>query len=227
MISGSGTQLPKRDGKESTMLILLVDDHPLLRFAVRQVIEHHYPSAIVREASNADDAMRIVSAQAVELVILDIELPGASGLTMLKQIKQARPKIRCVVLTVHQDPQYLRLALQHGASGYLTKEAAPEELSEAIRTVYSGGQHVSESLSGPIDARGRPLPALLPDLNLSSRELEVLALLAKGRTVSQVATRLKLSVKTVSTYRSRLLQKLHLETTADLIRYAVRSQLVK
>jgi two-component system, NarL family, invasion response regulator UvrY len=209
------------------MHILLVDDHPLLRYAVRQVVEHHYPSAVVREASDADDAMRIVSAQAVELVILDIELPGASGLTVLKQIKQARSKIRCVVLTVHQDPQYLRLALQHGASGFLTKEAAPEELSEAIRTVYSGGQYISKDMNGPIDARGRPLSSMLPNLQLSSRELEVLSLFAKGRTVSQVAARLKLSVKTVSTYRSRLLQKLNMETTADLIRYAVGRQLAK
>jgi two-component system, NarL family, invasion response regulator UvrY len=209
------------------MLVLIVDDHPLLRRAVRQLIEQHYPSPIVREAMNADEAMRIVRAQPVELVILDIVLPDHSGLTLLKQIRQIRTKIRCVILTIHDDPQYLRLALKHGASAYLTKGSAPEELHKAIRAVLAGGQYVTEVLNGALDAHGKPITAMLPHLHLSSRELEVLSLLAKGRTVSQVATRLKLSVKTVSTYRSRLLDKLQLETTADLIRYAVERQLVK
>ena len=227
MMSLCGSPLPIRDDKESNMLILLVDDHPLLRFAVRQVVEHHYPSATVREASNADEAIRIVRAQPIEVVVLDIELPDQSGLTLLKQIKQVRSKARCVVLTIHDDPQYLRLALRHGASAYLTKESAPEEFQKAMKMVLTGGQYVSDSLAGTIDAKGQPLTALRPHLQLSSRELEVLALLAKGRTVSQAATRLKLSVKTVSTYRTRLLDKLQLETTADLIRYAVNRQFGK
>ena len=209
------------------MHILLVDDHPLLRLAVRQVIERHYPSSTIREAATADEALRITRAQPIEVVILDIELPDHSGLTLLKQLKKARTKIACVVLTIHSDPQYLRLAFQHGVSAYLTKESAPEELQKAIRTVCSGGRYISKDMNGSIDANGRPLPAMLPNLQLSSRELEVLSWLAKGRTVSQVATRLKLSVKTVSTYRSRLLQKLQLETTADLIRYAVDRHLAK
>jgi two-component system, NarL family, invasion response regulator UvrY len=209
------------------MHILLVDDHPLLRLAVRQVMERHYPSSIIREASTADEALRITRGQPIEVVILDIELPDHSGLTLLKQLKQVRAKLTCVVLTIHSDPQYLRLAFQHGATAYLTKESAPEELQEAIRTVCSGGQYISKDMNGAIDGRGRPLPAMLPNIQLSSRELEVLSLFAKGRTVSQVAARLKLSVKTVSTYRSRLLQKLNLETTADLIRYAVGRQLAK
>lgn len=209
------------------MHILLVDDHPLLRLAVRQVIERHYSPSIIREAASADEALRIARGHAIEVVILDIELPDHSGLTLLKQLKQVRAKITCVVLTIHSDPQYLRLAFQHGAAAYLTKESAPEELQQAIRTVCSGGQYISKDMNGPIDARGRPLPAMLPNLQLSSRELEVLSLLARGRTVSQVAARLKLSVKTVSTYRARLLQKLNLETTADLIRYAVERQLVR
>lgn len=209
------------------MLILLVDDHPLLRFAVRQVLEHHYPSSTIREASNAEDAIRIVRTQPIELVILDIELPDHSGLTVLRQIKKVRPKVKCVILTIHNDSQYLRLALQHGASGYLTKDSAPEELHRAIKAVLAGGQYVTESLRSILDENGKLISDLVSHIQLSSRELEVLGLLAKGRTVSQVAVRLKLSVKTVSTYRSRLLNKLHLETTADLIRYAVDRELVK
>lgn len=209
------------------MHILLVDDHPLLRLAVRQVIERHYPASTIREAATADEAVRIARRHAIEVVILDIELPDHNGLTLLKQLKQVRAKVTCVVLTIHSDPQYLRLAFQHGAAAYLTKESAPEELQEAIRTVCSGGQYISKDMTGPMDARGCPLPAMFPNLQLSSREMEVLSLLAKGRTVSQVAARLKLSVKTVSTYRARLLQKLNLETTADLIRYAFERHLVR
>jgi len=209
------------------MRVLIIDDHPLLRRAVRQLIEHHYPASIVREAANADEAMHIARTQPVELMILDIALPGQSGLTVLNHIKRIRPTTRCVILTIHQDPHYLRLALKHGASGYLTKESAPEELRDAMKVVLAGGQYVSASLTGAVDDTGRPLTALRPHLHLSSRELEVLALLAQGRTVSQAATRLKLSVKTVSTYRTRLLHKLQLETTAALIRYAIDRQLVR
>jgi DNA-binding NarL/FixJ family response regulator len=208
------------------MRVLIIDDHPLLRRAVRQLIEHHYPSSIVREAANADEAMRVVRAQPVELMILDIVLPDQSGLTLLKQIQQIRPKTKCVILSIHEDPHYVGLALKHGASGYLTKESAPEELQEAVRVVLAGGRYITEVLNGVIDENGRPITEMLPHLHLSSRELEVLSFLAKGRTVSQAATRLKLSVKTVSTYRTRLLEKLRLGTTADLIRYAIDHQLV-
>jgi two-component system, NarL family, invasion response regulator UvrY len=209
------------------MFVLVIDDHPLLRRAVRQLIEQHHPASIVREAGNADEAMRIVRAQPVELMILDIALPDQSGLTLLKQIKQIRPKTKCVILSIHEDPHYLGLALKQGASGYLTKESAPEELQEAVRVVLAGGRYITEALNDVIDENGRPITEMLPHLHLSSRELEVLSFLAKGRTVSQAATRLKLSVKTVSTYRARLLEKLRLGTTADLIRYAIDHQLVR
>lgn len=209
------------------MRTLVIDDHPLLRRAVRQLIEHHYPSSIVREAANADEAMHILRAQPVELIILDIVLPDQSGLTLLDQIKHIRPTTKCVILTIHQDPHYLRLALKHGASGYLTKESAPEELQEAVRVALAGGRYIAEGLDAVLDEKGRPITDMLPHLHLSSRELEVLSLLSKGRTVSQAATRLKLSVKTVSTYRTRLLEKLRLGTTADLIRYAIDHGLVQ
>ncbi|TKB69065.1 MAG: response regulator transcription factor [Nitrospira sp.] len=209
------------------MRVLIIDDHPLLRRAVRQLIEHHYPSSIVREAANADEAMRIVRAQPVELMILDIALPDQSGLTLLKHIKQIRPETQCVILSIHEDPHYVGLALKQGASGYLTKESAPEELSQAMKVVLAGGRYITEALNGVMDENGRPIADMLPHLHLSPRELEVLSFLAKGRTVSQAATRLKLSVKTVSTYRTRLLEKLRLGTTADLIRYAIDHQLVQ
>jgi DNA-binding NarL/FixJ family response regulator len=208
------------------MFALLVDDHPLFRQALRQVIEDHFSSPVVREASTGEAALQIVGTEPVELVVLDIMLPDYSGLEVLKQIKQLRPQIKCLVLTIHDGPQYIRLALSHGASGYLTKESSPEELRDAIQAVLAGGRYVTERLAGELMPRDRdaiPLSAL--EL-LSARELEVLSLLAKGRTVSQAAKRLMLSVKTVSTYRSRLLDKLKLQTTADLIRYAIDHRLV-
>lgn len=209
------------------MHTLVVDDHPLMRRAVRQLIEYHYPSSIVREAANADEAMNFARAQPVDLMILDIVLPDRSGLTLLGEMKHDHPTTKCVMLTIHHDVHYLRLALKHGASGYLTKESAPEELQEAVKVVLAGGRYIAEGLDVVLDEMGRPITDALPDHHLSSRELEVLALLAKGRTVSQAATRLKLSVKTVSTYRTRLLEKLRLGTTADLIRYAVDHRIVR
>ncbi|MDP1767361.1 MAG: response regulator transcription factor [Nitrospirota bacterium] len=209
------------------MLVLIVDDHPLLRQAIRQVIEHHFPTAIVREASTGEEAAGIVRKEPVELAVLDVMLPDHSGLTVLKRIKKLRPQIKCLMLTIHDEPQYVRLALSHGASGYLTKETAPDELHEAIRTVLTGARYVTKGLEREGDARTRLGSLLSPLPILSAREMEVLCLLAKGGTVSRAATQLKLSVKTVSTYRTRLLDKLRLTTTAELIRYAVDRGLVK
>lgn len=203
------------------MFALIVDDHPLLRQAIRQVIGDHFSSPVVREASTGEEAVLIVRTQPVELVVLDVILPDYSGLTVLKRIKQLRPQLKCLMLTIHDEPHYVRLALKHGASGYLTKETAPDELRDAIRTVLTGVRYVSKGLDGTGASRTRPGSVLALPLFLSARELEVLSLLANGRTASQAAKHLKLSVKTVSTYRSRLLEKLQLQTTADLIRYAV------
>lgn len=209
------------------MHILLVDDHPLFRQAVREVIESHFPSPVVREASTGEDAIRMVRAEPVEVAILDISLPDTSGLTVLRRIKQVRPSLKCLVLTAHDNAQYVRVAIAHGASGYLTKGVTPGELHEAIRTILSGRPVVMESFRDALNDFPKRRGSTKSDESLSARELEVLSLFAKGFTVSQVAKRLKLSVKTVSTYRTRLLEKLRLGTTAELIRYAVDHQLVR
>lgn len=207
------------------MLVLLVDDHPLLRRAIKGVIGKHFPSAMVREASTGECAIRIVRAEPVELAILDISLPDFSGLTVLRRMKQVRPSLRCLVLTMHDNDQYVRLAMAHGASGYLTKGATSEELSDAIRTVLSGRLVVRQPLRKVIDRGSTNGGVTGPDKALSARELEVLTLFAKGLTVSRIAKRLKLTVPTVSVYRARLLEKLCLRTTADLVRYAVAHRL--
>lgn len=208
------------------MQILIVDDHPLLRQAVKRVVELHFEALRVREAKTADEAVHIIRLEPVELAILDIALPDDSGLTVLKRIKQLRPQTKCLILTIHSEPQYLKLAMSLGADGYLTKESAPDELREAIHALLAGRRFVTPTLAEALDDAGSER-VLQPDKLLSVRELEVLTSLAKGRTVSQVAAQLKLSVKTVSTYRIRLLEKLQLDTTAQLIRYAVDQRLVK
>lgn len=208
------------------MLVLVIDDHPLFRQAIREIIESHFHSSEVREASTGTEGIRIAKAECVEMAILDIGLPDQSGLTVLRRIKQVRPVVKCLVLTMHEDRQYAQLAMTNGASGYLTKGATAEELRGAIQKILSGGQVIMESIREMLDRRPNQSGARWPHESLSVRELEVLSLLAGGRTVSQVAKRLRLSVKTVSTYRSRLLEKLGLQTTADLIRYAVDHQLV-
>lgn len=208
------------------MNVLLVDDHPLLRQAVKGVIESHFPSPLVREASTGEEAVRIAREVFIEMVILDIGLPDSSGLMVLKQLKQVRPSLKCLVLTMHDNPQYARLAMAHGASGYLTKGVTSGELYDAMRTILAGGRAVMEPFPETLDRHAERRDDIWPHESLSVRELEVLTLVARGRTVSQVAKRLKLSVKTVSTYRTRVLEKLGLGTTADLIRYAVDHHLV-
>jgi DNA-binding NarL/FixJ family response regulator len=207
------------------MLVLLVDDHPLFRLAVRGVVESHLPSPVVREASTGEDAIRIVLAEPVGMAILEISLPDISGLTVLRRMKQVRPPLSCLVLTMHDNAQYARLAMAHGASGYLTKAATSGELSDTIRTILSGRQVVMHPFREMIDCRPTSRGATWSDEALSVREMEVLSLFGKGWTVSRIAKRLKLSVKTVSTYRTKLLEKLRLGTTVELIRYAVLHRL--
>lgn len=209
------------------MLVLIVDDHPLLRQAIREVVEGHFPSAMVREASTGEEGIQIVRAEPVELAIMDISLPDHSGLTLLKRVRRLRPTVKCLVLSMHEEAQYVRLAMMHGALGYLTKGATSKELREAMRAVLSGRQVVMRGFEDTLEHPLNQHEVQWPHESLSVRELEVLSLLAKGRTASQAAKRLALSVKTVSTYRSRLLQKLRLRTTADLIRYAVEHQVVR
>lgn len=209
------------------MHVLIVDDHPLLRRAIGEVIQGAFTTAVIREVSTGAEALRMMSSEPISLAIVDILLPDQNGLTVLRKIKQLHPQTKCVILTIRDDPWYVRYAMKHGASGYLMKGAAVDELRQAIQTVVKGGCYVSEALASAVDGgSGRP-SSVDGWPSLSARELEVLILLAKGRTASQVATQLKLSVKTVSTYRVRLLEKLGLQTTADLIRYALDHSLVQ
>jgi two-component system invasion response regulator UvrY len=206
--------------------ILIADDHALIRYGLRQIISEQTQMEIVGEASNAAGILALVHQQEWDLLVLDISMPGRNGLEVLKIVKQAYPRRPVLILSVHPEDQFAPRAFKAGAAGYLTKESAPEELMRAMTTILAGRKYVSAALAahlaGTIGADHEQPPHTL----LSDREYEIMQLLAMGKPVSHVATHLTLSVKTISTYRTRLLAKLRLKNNAELMRYALEHCLV-
>ena len=203
--------------------ILLIDDHPIVRLGVRRILTDHFNPVHIGEAGDAESG----AAQAVndewDVVVLDITMPGAVGLDVLKQIREQRPNLPILVLSIHPANQFARRALHAGASGYLTKESAPSELVGAIEEVKRGKRYVSEAVKATMTgARAR----IATHETLSDREYQALRMLGSGRTVSEISEELGLSVKTVSTYRARVLQKLGMRTNAELMRYAMENGLL-
>jgi DNA-binding NarL/FixJ family response regulator len=208
------------------MRVLIADDHAVFRRGLRETIAESFPKAVFGEARTADEAIESVREQSWELVILDISMPGKSGFDILGDLKQLRPRMPVLFLSMHPEEQYARRALKAGAAGYLTKESVPEELQSAVRRVLNGGRYVSSTLAERLafDLRkGADAPA--HEL-LSDREFQVLRMIASGMTVKEIAGTISLSVKTVSTYRARILEKTGMKTTAELIRYALQFHLV-
>jgi two-component system invasion response regulator UvrY len=206
--------------------VLIVDDHAILRRGLKEILARDLDGVVCGEAENAAEVLTQVQNNVWDLVILDITLPGRSGLEVLGEVRRLRPKLPVLVLSMHAEDQYARRMLKAGASGYLRKESAPDELIAAIRKVLAGGRYVSPTFADKLvlDLRGdaeRPAHE-----RLSQREFEILRLIGSGRQVSQIAETLHLSVTTVSTYRARILEKMNLTTTAELVRYAVRNNLV-
>ena len=179
------------------------------------------------EAATAQEVLTLVRAERWNAVILDISLPGAKGLELLGEVHKERPELPVLILTVHSEDQYAVRAIKAGAAGFLTKESAPEKLIEAVRKVASGGRYVSAELAETLASFLAGETAGAPHQRLSDREFEILKMLASGKTVSQVARELSLSVKTVSTHRTRILKKMGMKTNAELTHYAVRSKLVE
>ena len=207
--------------------VIVVDDHPVIRRGVRDILSDCTRIDVVGEATSGGEAMRLVSELKPDLVLLDVTLPDRSGIEVLKDLILTYPTVRVLVLSIHPEEQYAVRALRAGASGYLTKESAPEELVKAIERVMEGGLYVTEEIAVQLARFGEKARNEVPAHELlSDREFEVLRLLGQGKSISQIADELELSVKTVSTYRTRILEKLGKETTADLIRYAVEHRLV-
>jgi two-component system, NarL family, invasion response regulator UvrY len=204
------------------MHIIVCDDHPVVRQGLARIMSAELDVALLREAETGHALLELVREQPPDVVLLDVGLPGRSGLDVLQQIKQEHPRLPVLVLSVHPTNQYAIRALRAGASGYLTKDLASAELVRAVRTVTSGHRYVTPDVADRLAADlERPDDRPLHDA-LSDREFEVLILLAAGRSVMQIAQELCLSDKTISTYRGRILQKLNLKTNADIIRYALR-----
>jgi two-component system, NarL family, invasion response regulator UvrY len=207
------------------MRVLIADDHAVFRRGLKETIGEAFPKVVFGEAKSAQEALEQVRAHNWDIVILDISMPGKSGLDILSDVKRLRPRLPILLLTMHPEEQYARRALKAGASGYLTKESVPEELKLAVRKIVTGGRYVSSTLAEKLAhdlGKGADVPV---HEMLSDREFQVLRMIASGKSIKQIADEAGLSVKTVSTYRARILRKTELKTTAELIRYAFQAQL--
>jgi DNA-binding NarL/FixJ family response regulator len=201
--------------------VLLADDHEIVRDGLKRILGAAGDLQVAGEAANGDQALALVKANDYDLALLDLSMPGLAGIDLIKRVRIEKPKLRILVLSMHGEQQYATRALKAGASGYLTKDSAAGQLVGAIRKVAAGGVHVSEAAAaGLVSAERAPHQAL------SDREFEVLRLLAGGRSPTEIAERLHLSVKTVSTHKTHIQQKLGLSGTADLVRYALEHKLV-
>jgi two-component system, NarL family, invasion response regulator UvrY len=207
--------------------VLIADDHPVFRRGLKQIITEASDMVVAGEAVDGRDALGKAGTGDYDLLLLDITMPFKNGLDVLSQLKHERPTLPVLMLSVHPEEQYAVRALRAGASGYLTKESAPEELVAAIRKVSTGGKYVSASLAEHLASMLQGYGEAPLHETLSNREYQVMCLIASGKTVSEAAHELSLSVKTISTYRTRILEKLGMKTNAELIRYATVNQLVE
>lgn len=207
--------------------ILIVDDHAIVRQGLKQILADIPDLVVAGGASNGQEALEMVRAGHWDVVVLDISLPGPNGLIVLRQLKSRYPRLPVLVLSMHAEEQYAVRALKAGAAGYLTKESAPEQLITAIRKVASGGKYVSPALMEKfVSEVGTTLKKPRHE-TLSDREFQVLCMIGAGKTLTEIAQDLRLSVKTVGTHRTRILKKMQLKNNAVLIHYALRTGLVK
>lgn len=207
--------------------ILIADDHAVVRRGLRQIVEETSDIKVAAEASNAREVLVELRARHFDVLVLDITMPGRSGLDILKEIIQERPKLPVLVLSMHSEDQFATRVLKSGAAGYLPKESAPDELVKAIRKVQAGGKYISSAQAEKLVHSFSAHSDHPPHEALSNREYEVLRLIASGKTVTEIGEQIKLSVKTVSTYRTRILEKMNMQTNAQLTHYAIKNHLVE
>jgi two-component system invasion response regulator UvrY len=208
------------------MKILIADDHAIVRRGLREILLDEYPSSLIGDASDAEELLKKVFEEEWDLIISDVSMPGRSGLDALKQIKQAFPKLPVLIMSIYSEDQYAVRAFRAGASGYFNKNSIHEELFQAIESVRKGKKYITPAVAEKL-AEAIPIEnTAQPHQLLSDREFEVFKLLASGKTVSEIAYQLSLSANTVSTYRSRILEKMNLHSNNELIRYALEEKLL-
>lgn len=206
--------------------ILIADDHPIVRKGLKELIEETPDMTVADEASTGQEVLKKIHERDYDVVLLDISMPGRSGLDVLKELKTLKPKLPVLVLSIHPEEQYAVQALKAGAAGYLTKESAPDELISALKKASEGRKFVSSSLAEKLALDLERDAERPPHETLSVREYEVMRMIASGKTVTQIAKELYLSPKTVSTYRSRVLEKMRLRNNSQLVHYAIKNNLI-
>jgi DNA-binding NarL/FixJ family response regulator len=206
--------------------VLLADDHAIVRAGLKEILAGTGDITVAAEATNGQEVMERVRGGDYDVVVLDMSMPGRSGIELIKQVKDEKPRLRILILTMHSEQQYAVRALKAGASGFLTKEAAADQLVAAIRKIAAGGAYVSPETAERLVLDAAPRVEAAPHTLLSDREFQVLQMIAGGKTVGEIAKKLSLSVKTVSTHKTRILNKMGLANQAELIRYALEHKLL-
>jgi len=211
---------------ENIIRIIIADDHSFLREGIKKTIQDEIDMKIVGEASNANDAMNIIRELEPDVTIMDISMPGKSGLDVLKDLKAMKKKYRILILSMHPEDRFAIRALKAGAAGYLTKESAPDELVKAIRTVLTGRKYVSKALAEKLADILSDDMDKMPHEQLSDREYDVFIKIASGKKAVDIAAELSISVHTVNTYRARILEKLSMSSNVELTQYAMHNNLI-
>jgi len=206
--------------------VLIVDDHTIVREGLRQILEETSDIVVAGEAASAQEVINKVWNNSYDIVLLDISLPGRSGLDVLKQLKSIKPNLPILILSMHPEEQYAIRSLRAKASGYLTKESASEDLIDAIRKVAQGRKYITSSLAEKLAFELENNTGSSSHEKLSDREFQVMCMIASGKRVKEIADTLSLSVKTISTYRTRILKKMNMRNNSQLIHYAIKSGLV-
>ena len=207
--------------------ILIADDHAIVRQGLKQIVTETTDMIVAGEASNAQELLSKLNENDYDVVVLDITMPGRDGIDVLKQLRSEKPELPVLILSIHPEEQYALRALKAGASGYLTKESAPDELVVAIQKVSRGGKYISSSLAEQLAYNLEIDVEKAPHERLSDREYQVMCMIASGKRVKEIAEELSLSEKTISTNRSRILEKMNMENNAEITYYAVKNNLVE
>jgi len=206
--------------------VLVADDHPVVRLGIKQMMADVPYVSVAGEAGSSAEVLKKVEEESWDVVLLDMAMPGRSGIETLKRIKDIRPKLPVLILSMHPEDQYAMRLLQAGAAGYMTKESAPDALVKVIQEVAAGKRYISPALANVLAAKVIDKDDVPPHETLSDREYQIFCLLAGGKAVSEIAEDLSLSVKTISTYRARIMEKMSLTKNAELTYYAIKSGLV-